>query len=86
MSHRSRAVTAYLEAQRAWLRVERMPAYAPELNPLEGGWSHLKSGVLANRGDDSVEALIELATGGVRQTWGDQYLLFGFLGQTGLAP
>ena len=37
MSQSSRAMTAYLEAQRAWLRVERMPAYAPELNPLEGG-------------------------------------------------
>jgi hypothetical protein len=86
MSHRSRAMTAYLEAQRAWLRVERMPAYAPELNPLEGVWSHLKSGVLANRGDDSVEVLIELATGGVRQTRGDQRLLFGLLGQAGLAP
>jgi transposase len=62
-----------------------MPACAPELNPVDGAWSHLKSGVLANRGDDTVEALIELATGGVRQTRSDQRLLFGFPGQTGLA-
>jgi transposase len=61
-----------------------MPAYAPELNPVEGVWSHLKSGVLANRGDDTAEALIELATGGVRHARSDQRLLFGFLGQTGL--
>jgi transposase len=85
MSHRSRAMIAYLETQRSWLRVERTPAYAPELNPVEGVWSHLKSGVLANRGDDTVDALIELATGGVRQTRSDQRLLFAFLGQTGLA-
>jgi transposase len=85
MSHRSRAMTAYLETQRSWLRAERLPAYAPELNPVEGVWSHLKSGVLANRGDDTVEALIDLATGGVRQTRSDQRLLFAFLGQTGLA-
>jgi hypothetical protein len=41
--------------------------------------------VLANRGDDTVDALIELATGGVRQTRSDQRLLFAFLDQTGLA-
>jgi hypothetical protein len=39
----------------------------------------------ANRGDGTVDALIELATGGVRQTRSDQPLLFAFLGQTGLA-
>jgi hypothetical protein len=37
MSHRSRAMIAYLETQRSWLRVERMPAYAPALNPIRGG-------------------------------------------------
>jgi transposase len=85
MSHRRRAMVAYLETERCWLRVERMPAYAPGLNPVEGVWSHLKVGVLANRGDDTVEALIELADDGVRKARGEQHLLFGFLGQTGLA-
>ena len=28
--------------QRPWLVVERLPAYAPELNPVEGLWSSLK--------------------------------------------
>jgi transposase len=32
----------------AWLRVFRLPAYAPDLNPVEGIWSVLKRGVLAN--------------------------------------
>lgn len=47
--HRSRAVKAVLEqaAGRIWL--ERLPGYAPDLNPDEGVWQHLKSVQLANR-------------------------------------
>jgi transposase len=33
--HTSRYMTAYVTRQRAWLTVERWPAYAPELNPIE---------------------------------------------------
>jgi transposase len=41
--HRSHLVTAFLAngaAER--LQIERLPAYAPELNPVEGLWAHLK--------------------------------------------
>jgi hypothetical protein len=31
-AHRSRAMRAWLHTQRSWLVVERLPAYAPELN------------------------------------------------------
>jgi DDE superfamily endonuclease len=31
-AHRSRAMRAWLSPQRSWLVVERLPAYAPELN------------------------------------------------------
>ena len=34
-AHRSRAMRAWLATQRHWLVVERLPAYAPELNPVE---------------------------------------------------
>jgi hypothetical protein len=37
-SHRSRQMTQFIGGHRAWLRVERLPAYAPELNPAEGLW------------------------------------------------
>jgi hypothetical protein len=33
-AHRSRAMGAFLATQRDWLVVERLPAYAPELNPV----------------------------------------------------
>jgi len=32
----------------SWLRVELLPAYAPELNPVEAIWCHTKCGDLAN--------------------------------------
>jgi hypothetical protein len=35
-AHRSRAMRTWLATQRSWLVVERLPAYAPELNPVEG--------------------------------------------------
>jgi transposase len=47
-SHRSNAMRAWLNTQRSWLVVERLPAYAPELNPVEGLWSNLKAVELAN--------------------------------------
>jgi hypothetical protein len=38
---------AFTDAQ-AWLRVFRLPAYAPDPNPVEGIWPVLKGGVLAD--------------------------------------
>ena len=45
---RSNAMRAWLSIQRSWLVVERLPAYAPELNTVEGLWSNLKAVELAN--------------------------------------
>ena len=39
---------AYVRRQRAWLTVERLPAYAPELNPIEQVWGNVKTRELAN--------------------------------------
>lgn len=41
-SHRSTEMKAFLAAQTHWLEVVRLPAYAPELNPVEGMWSYLQ--------------------------------------------
>jgi DDE superfamily endonuclease len=46
-AHRSTAMRAWLATQRSWLVIERLPAYAPELNPVEGLWSSLKAVELA---------------------------------------
>ncbi len=48
-AHWSHRMRAYLDSQRDWLlRVERLPAYAPELNPVEYLWAWLKRHALAN--------------------------------------
>jgi hypothetical protein len=41
-SHRSRAMKAWLETQRHWLRVEQLPGYAHDINPIEQVWGALK--------------------------------------------
>ena len=48
-AHKSGRMMRYLHAQRRWLQVERLPAYAPELNPVELLWGNLKARELANR-------------------------------------
>jgi len=37
-AHRSRGTKRYLEAQEGTIQIERLPAYAPELNPVEYVW------------------------------------------------
>ena len=77
-------MTRFLAEQRHWLEVRRLPAYAPELNPVEGLWSNLKSRELANRCESHVQ-LVELAARlGANRVRSERSLLFGFLRHTGL--
>lgn len=46
--HRSRAVARLLQAYRARLEAVLLPPYAPDLNPDEWAWAHLKCRELAN--------------------------------------
>jgi transposase len=47
--HRSKAVKEFLaEGAASRVRLEQLPAYAPELNPDEGIWKHLKCVELKN--------------------------------------
>lgn len=55
-AHRSTKVTTHIEAQE-WLTVERLPAYAPELNPVEYLWAAIKNKDLANICVDTIEQL-----------------------------
>jgi transposase len=47
-AHRSRIVKTFIENTCGRLIVARLPAYAPELNPAEYVWCHLKRHALAN--------------------------------------
>jgi len=47
-AHRSRLVKDFVAEHRKRLEVERLPAYAPELNPVEYLWGHWKQHELPN--------------------------------------
>ena len=54
-AHWSHDMRAFIDRQRDWLQVERLPGYAPELNPVEALWANLKGVELANLAGDTLE-------------------------------
>jgi transposase len=60
-AHGSRVVRTFLEGLGEAVRAERLPAYAPELNPVEFLWGHLKNHDLANISPDSLWKLSKAA-------------------------
>jgi Winged helix-turn helix/DDE superfamily endonuclease len=84
-AHRSRAMRAWLATQRSWLVVERLPAYAPELNPVEGLWSSLKAVELANLTGPTLAEVIDQAHCGIDRVRRTPHLAYSFLRQAGLS-
>jgi transposase len=84
-AHRSRAMRAWLETQRSWLVVERLPAYAPELNPVEGLWSSLKAVELANLATPTLAEVIDQAHKGIERVRRTPRLAYAFLRHAGLS-
>lgn len=83
-AHRSKEVAEYLKSQKHWLRVERFPAYAPELNPIEYLWSSMKRKDLANLPPKGLEHLKQRVYFSKKRISGDEKLLKGFLRASGL--
>ena len=65
--HRSAEVKAFLEQQGGRLWVERLPAYAPELNPAEYLWGHLKEHEVGNLVVRHAHELSHKATAALRR-------------------
>jgi hypothetical protein len=84
-SHWSHRMRAHLDAQRDWLTAERLPPYAPELNPVEYLWANLKGGELANFAGDTVAEVADQAQQGIQRVCGSDSLVAGFLAHTGLS-
>jgi DDE superfamily endonuclease len=83
-AHWSRGMRAWLATQNHWLTVERLPAYAPELNPVEGLWANLKAVELANFAGEALVEVADAAEQGIHRVCGDQQLVWSFLAHTGL--
>jgi transposase len=68
--HRRAEVTEFVAETRGAVRVERLPSYAPDLNPVEWMWRHLKEVELRNLSCLDLERLhleFHLALGRLRQ-------------------
>jgi hypothetical protein len=61
-----------------------LPAYASELNPVEGLWANLKGGELANFAGDTVAEVADQACHGIQRVCDSDSLVAGFLAHTGL--
>ncbi|SNY42627.1 transposase [Paractinoplanes atraurantiacus] len=82
--HKTPTIRAAIAA-RSWLRVHELPAYAPELNPVENVWSTMK-GSLANL---AVRTATELTAAVKNRLNRMQYragLIDGYFTGTGLPP
>jgi hypothetical protein len=84
-AHWSHKMRAHLATQRHWLSVEQLPAYAPELNPVEYLWANLKGGELTNYAGDTIAQVADQAQHGIQRVCDSDSLVVGFLAHTGLS-
>lgn len=82
-AHRAQRVQRWLDDNSSWLRTERIPAYAPEVNPIEYCWGAMKKKHLGNLRADGMPALGR-ALKRAKRAMNDSELLEGFLRASGL--
>lgn len=83
-AHKSCAMKEYLQSQRRWLTVERLPGYAPDLNPVETLWGNIKGKELANRCAKDLAELDSAVQNGLSRVRRSHSLPFAFLKHAGL--
>ena len=84
-SHKSRVMMDFLDSQRSWLSVERLPGYAPDLNPVETLWGNVKGKELANRCAENLAEVFDAVRGGMARVRKSHTLAFAFLKHAGLS-
>ncbi|AQW56211.1 endonuclease DDE [Streptomyces hygroscopicus] len=72
-----------LVAEREWLTVFLLPAYSPDLNPVEGVWAHVKRS-LANLAVVALDRLEKLVRNRLKHLQYRPDTLDGFIAGTGL--
>ena len=83
-THRSKVVKAYLAAGAAQrIQLERLPGYAPDLNPTEWVWSYLKMVDLANIACDHLPELEPLIHNSKRRMQRKPELIQAFVRDAG---
>lgn len=74
-AHRAKEVREYIKSQKTWLRVERYPAYAPELSPVEFIWAPIKKRDLGNVPPKGLKHLKRIVRRSFKRIKGDKVLL-----------
>ncbi len=83
-THISATMRAFTGAHPDWLTEARLPAYAPDLNAVEGAWANMKNG-LGNLAAADVDQLTAIIKNRLKSIQYRPALIDGFLAQTGLS-
>jgi hypothetical protein len=83
-THISAAMRAFIAAHPDWLTEARLPAYAPDLNAVEGAWANMKNG-LGNLAASDVDQLTAIIKNRLKSIQYQPGLIEAFLAQTGLS-
>jgi len=84
-AHRSTEMGFFLWAQRSWLQIAWLPAYAPDLNPTEGVWNNIKGREMANLCPDQMPEAVSAFRRGLRRVSHTARLPHSFLAHAGLS-
>jgi len=84
-THRSRKVKTWLEALDGHIAIARLPAYAPELNPVEAIWGYLKKHEIANLCLDTIGEVGQFARNRLKSMQRRPHLVTAFWKQAELA-
>jgi transposase len=83
--HRAQEIKNYLAKGAAkWLQLEKLPAYAPDLNPDEGIWNYLKRVELANTCSQNLSELYLRIQDATRRLRRKHRVILGCISQAGL--
>jgi hypothetical protein len=80
-----RQLRLFLGGEKATLLWDGLPAYAPELNPVEQAWANLKGNELANVAAEALSGVIAAAWQGIERIRATWHLPYSFLRHCGLS-
>jgi len=84
-SHRSRQMQEYLGQQHKWLTAVRLPAYAPDLNPVEFVWGNIQGKELANLCSEDLASMVNGVQQGFSRICRNKRLPYSFLKHAGIS-
>jgi transposase len=84
-AHKCKMMKEYLATQRSWLSEERLPGYAPDLNPVETLWGNAKGKEMANKCSQNLDEVVAAVDSGMKRVRKSRTLPFSFLDHAGLS-